>query len=278
MEAYNYDDNKLWVVFKLNNMDYCITSEFVDSIVIPGEIIDMPGSPDYMLGVMKYNGRTIPVIEMRTLFGMMNLAEYIEGFAVMKQMHVEWIEALEESVEKRVTFTKAVDPHKCKFGIWYDNFHTDNISLNFVLKKIDEPHQFIHYCGAEVNELMQRKEWDAAHAKMEEAKQVCYGKVIPLLDQLIEIYKTVNKGITVVLNRDGQYLSVMVDEISELVSYSKTERQEVPSGVDCSEYVNFIVLYGEKSMVGVDAERLLEVTVPAQTHPEDSDLAEAAEA
>ena len=68
-------------------------------------------------------------------------------------------------MEKRVTFTKAVDPHKCKFGMWYDQFHTDNISLNFVLKKIAAPHEFIHCCGGEINQLMARKEWEAAEKK-----------------------------------------------------------------------------------------------------------------
>lgn len=256
-----YDENKLWVTFKLNNADYCITSEFVDSIVIPEKITEMPGNPPYLLGVTNYNHRTIPVVEMRTLFNMMNLTEYVNRFAEMKQMHVDWIEALEEAVEKRVTFTKAVDPHKCKFGIWYDQFHTDNISLNFVLKKIAAPHEFIHCCGGEINQLMARKEWEAAEKRLEDAKRTCYNEVIPLLDQLIETYKEVNRGVVIVLNRNNQYTGIMVDEITTLVAYSKTELQSIPSGVERSEYVDFIVLYDSKTMMGVDAERILDITV-----------------
>ena len=256
-----YDKNKLWVTFKLNDDDYCISSEYVDSIVIPEKTTAIPGNPPYLMGVMNYNGRTIPVVEMRTLFNMMNLTEYVARFAEMKQMHVDWIVALEEAVEKRATFTKAVDPHKCKFGMWYDNFHTDNISLNFVLKKISGPHEFIHHCGGEINQLMAKREWDAAERKLEEAKRTCYNEVIPLLDQLIDTYKEVNRGIVIVLSRNGQYTAMMVDEITTLVAYSKTELRSIPKGVDRSEYVDFIVLYDSKTMMGVDAERILDITV-----------------
>lgn len=275
-----YDENKLWVTFKLNNADYCISSECVDSIVIPEKITEVPGNPPYMMGVMNYNDRTIPVVEMRTLFNMVNLTEYVNRFAEMKQMHVDWIVALEEAVEKRVTFTKAVDPHKCKFGMWYDNFHTDNISLNFVLKKISEPHEYIHHCGGEINQMFAKREWEAAERKLEDAKRTCYNEVIPLLDQLIETYKEVNRGIVIVLNRNNQFTGIMVDEITTLVACSKTEPRDIPKGVERSEYVDRIVLYDSKTMMGVDAEKILDITLKEEDEEceelmEEADLQEA---
>ena len=63
------------------------------------------------------------------------------------------------------------------------------------------------------------------------------------------------------LNRNNQYTGIMVDEITTLVAYSKTELQSIPSGVERSEYVDFIVLYDSKTMMGVDAERILDITV-----------------
>lgn len=265
-------ESRLWVTFKLNNADYCITSEYVDSIVIPEKITKIPGTPPHWMGVMNYKQQTIPVIEMRTLFRMMNLAEYVDQFAEMKQMHLDWIKALEESVENRVTFTKAVDPHKCKFGMWYDNFHTDNISLNFVLKKIEAPHATIHLCGGQVNQLIAKKDWENAAKKLEEAKRICYNEVIPLLDQLIDTYKEVNRGVVIVLNRGDKSVGIMVDEITTLIACSKTELQDIPSGMDCSEYVDDIVLYDQKTMMGVSAERILALASAAPGSETEADF------
>lgn len=249
--------NDLWVTFKLDGDDYCVQSRCIEAMTIPAEVRPMPNNPDHMLGVMRWNGTSIPVVDMRTLLGMPTLAQAIDDFAVMRQMHLDWIQALEDSVRNHTQFTKAVDPHQCKFGKWFDSFKTDNISLNFILNKIGAPHEYVHRHGAEVQKCMAVGDWEGSQKKYEEAYEVCTTQVLPLLDELIETYREVNHGIAIVIKHEGRNLGLMVDEIDTLIPAGRASVHPVPPALGgSSETVESLVLYGDKTLTAIDVDKI----------------------
>lgn len=249
--------NDLWVTFKLDGDDYCVQSKYIEAMSIPGDVRPMPNNPEHMMGIMRWNGTSIPVVDMRVLFGLPTLAETTEEFAVMRQMHMDWIEALEDSVRNHTQFTKAVDPHQCKFGKWFDNFHTDNISLNFILNKIGAPHEYIHRHGADVQKCMAVQDWEGAEQKYKEAYEVCTTQVLPLLDDLIRTYREVNHGIVIVIRRGNRSLGLMVDEIDTLIQAGRATVEDLPSALGSSkEALASIVLYGDKTLAAIDVDKI----------------------
>ncbi|MBD5559539.1 MAG: hypothetical protein HDQ87_04155 [Clostridia bacterium] len=255
-----YNPNTPWVVFALDNEEYCVNSMFVDSITLPAEMTRMPNNPIHLVGVMPYSDLHIPVIDARTLLGMETLAEAINDFGVMRQMHVDWVDALKDSVTNHVPFTKAVNPHKCKFGMWFDNYHTDNVSLNFILGKIEEPHAAIHRLGADAQKLMAHGDWDGARECYRKAEDICKNTVLPLLDSLIETYRDSNRGMVIVLRgEDGSQLGLMVDQIARLTPGNKISHAPVPAGVSVRDgFIADMVLDGKHTLANLDIPRLFE--------------------
>lgn len=248
-----YDSRHPWVVFSLDGEEYCANSAWVQGIVpASDEMTRMPNNPANLVGVMPHAGGHIPVFDARTMFGLETLKQEIEDFGIMRKMHLDWVEALRDSVENHTPFNKPVNPHKCKFGLWYDDFHTNNISINFVLGKIDEPHAAIHACGAEAQKLMARGDYDGAMAEYKKAEKICKEQVIPLLDQLIRTYQEVNRGMVLVLKEDGEPVGLMVDEISRLAHPSKVRIAPVPAGTDRSEFIADMVLDDDQMLANLD--------------------------
>lgn len=233
----NYTEDTLFTVFALDEHDYCISCKSVDAIVIPKPLTPLPKAPSHLIGITEYKGRILPVIELRVLLGMPSLAEYVEQFSRMKQMHIDWVDTLKEALENRHFFSLPVDPHKCRFGQWYDHYETDNYSINFVLKKLAAPHARIHQCGATFNGCLQKEDFEGAAQCVEQAKSVCYSEMIPLLDQLIETYQEIFRGIYIVLSCNEKRIALFVDEIKELIPAQNLSRQELPDNLKGNGYL-----------------------------------------
>lgn len=248
------ENNRLWIMFRLHRSDFCVSCETVDAIVIPDKLTPLPCAPSFFSGILERGGALIPVINMRVLFHLPSLEQCVEEFAQMKTMHVEWTQALRAAVKTNTPFTKPVDPHRCKFGIWHDHFETDNFSLNYILNKIVGPHERIHLCGAEINAMMSRGDMSNAETRLEEAEEICLKEIVPLLDQLIAVYREANQGIILILSNGNRHAGLLVDEVTGLIPMTQTMPQELPCG--SGSYLGGVVLNGKHPLLRVDVKKL----------------------
>ncbi len=58
------------VTFALQRERYAIETRYVREIVRTGEVTPVPGTPDVLLGVVNLRGELLPVVDLRTLFGL----------------------------------------------------------------------------------------------------------------------------------------------------------------------------------------------------------------
>lgn len=244
-------EDKLWAGFRLEQERYCLYGESVDAIVIPEELTDLPGMPAYFAGLLRYGGEMVPVIDMRILFHMPSIEQRVADFAQMKTAHMEWVESLRESVERRTAFEKPVDPHGCGFGIWYDHFRTDDYSLNHILTQIEGPHRRIHQCGARVNALLE--EGEDAYGPFAEAEAIARKEMLPLLDRLIDAYRESNRGVIFVVHSGLKRVGLLVDEAMELIKREET----VPCALPRSQpFLESAVLFGKAVQLCVNIDNL----------------------
>lgn len=214
-----------WLVFQLNGVDYCITTKSVLSVMGSFTIIPIPEKEFYILGIVKSNHKVIPVVDLRTLFHYRTLEEDFDSFASMKEKHIKWVKALEDSVLHNTQFYLNTNPHECAFGIWYDNYKTDNNRINFILHQIDKPHKELHGCAQKIEEAILKKDNALVKKIILQAKDLCYNKIIPLLDKLIEAYKDINKGILIILCNDKKQIAILVDNVSEIYYFKNIESE-----------------------------------------------------
>ena len=58
------------VIFRIQEEEYAIPMDAIKGIVTPCEIITTPAAPDYMEGIIKKDGRIIPVVRLSAKFGL----------------------------------------------------------------------------------------------------------------------------------------------------------------------------------------------------------------
>lgn len=142
------------IVFEIQGEMYSINSKYVDTILQQPKFERVAKTARYMTGMFTYRKSIIYMLDLRIFFDMPSLADECERFEKMiddrKNDHIAWVNELTRCAKEKQPFNLAKDPHKCTFGKWYDNFKTDNVTIEAHLKKIDEPHRLLHEAAAEV--------------------------------------------------------------------------------------------------------------------------------
>ncbi len=140
-------NSEMWVIFKLADRLFGLSAADVKEMVALPEVRTVPNAPGSARGVTNLRGKVHVVWDLRQLLGLTTLRQetdaLIQELTQREQDHKNWLAELERSIREQRAFTLTTDPHKCKFGIWYDTFKTENLILSSLLKKFDEPHQAI---------------------------------------------------------------------------------------------------------------------------------------
>ena len=95
------------VAFRLAAEEYAISVETVESIIRLGPLTSIPGSPDYVRGVMNLRGRIMSVIDLRIRFGMPANNDRPEGRILVVESADNTIGLLVDSVSE--VFTLAAE-------------------------------------------------------------------------------------------------------------------------------------------------------------------------
>lgn len=189
-----------WLVFTLAEQKYAIHVDCVRELTRSRDhqIRPLPQTPDDIVGALSLRGKVITIRDLRTMINLPSLAketaEVTEILEKREEDHVNWINELRSSVHQDREFTLARDPHKCAFGRWYDSLMADESALqmltnsNFTLYRLigqmDAPHKIIHSIADKVSDLVREKEFDKAHALIDETGEVYLGNMIGLMHQI----------------------------------------------------------------------------------------------
>lgn len=207
-----------WLIFTLHEQAYAVNSKYVNGIEMrPNNVTPLPDAPDIYCGLVKRREDVYPLLNMRKTFYFPSVDEETEEFGNMieqrKNDHIRWIETFERCYTTKDKFTLAVDPHKCAFGKWYDQFSKSAHSITFHIKKIEEPHRLLHETAAMIINEMNRGNDKEAEALFKKLKNEYYPRVIAILNEVKEVYRSTYRETVVVLADEQQMLGLLVDEV-----------------------------------------------------------------
>ena len=118
-----------FVIFQIKGDSYAIASANVREIITMPQVTGIPNTPPQVRGVINLRGRIIKLIDLRVQLGLPPLRAEMDALIQLlrdrEQDHRNWLAELESCVRERRPFGMARDPHKCKFGLWYDRFSTE---------------------------------------------------------------------------------------------------------------------------------------------------------
>ncbi len=208
-----------WALFNLEESVYGVSSEHIIAIFLLENIITMPDMPYYMRGVVNLRGKIVPIIDTRKFYGLPTVKEEIKELKkvmeVRKQDHINWLNELEASVIEDRDFKLTTDPHVCAFGKWYDSFKTNDMVLNYLLKKFDTPHKQVHAVGTEVRKLVDQGKHDKAFDVINKAKQRELKKMINLLNSFCNEYSETKRELVIAIEdpKEDREIGLIVDKV-----------------------------------------------------------------
>lgn len=210
-------DELPWLIFTLNEKAYAVNSKYVNGLEMPGKVTPIPDAPDIYCGLVERRGEVYPLLNMRKLFHFPPIDEEVAEFGKMIEQrrleHVKWLETFEKCIETKEEFTLAIDPHKCAFGKWYDQFVKGDHPTAFYIKKIEEPHRLLHETAAKAISAMNSGDDETAKALFNKVKTEYYPRVIAILKDAQEVYRNAYREIVVVLADEHQLLGLLVDGV-----------------------------------------------------------------
>jgi purine-binding chemotaxis protein CheW len=204
-----------FVIFQIKRGLYAVGSENVREIIVVPQVTFVPNSPPEVRGVINLRGKIIELMDLRVKLGLLPLKAEVDALIQLlrdrEQDHRDWLSELEACVRERRPFAKARDPHKCAFGLWYDQFQTEDRLLRMTLPGMDAPHKAIHATADAALSRAASGDVDGALELISERRSLELGALIKLFDRSRRTLLAGNREVAVVLSRGAELLAFSAD-------------------------------------------------------------------
>ena len=151
--------------------------------------------------------------------------------------HCKWLKELDSCVAERREFRLATNPHKCKFGQWYDallanqkefsKLTNNDLPLIDLFAQLDQPHKNIHAIAERVIEKIATGDVDAAKEIVEQTRDTDLSSLRRIFSKCRAQLETARSGLLFVLRAEDSIFGALVDRVAEVVTSRKT--RSVPS-------------------------------------------------
>jgi purine-binding chemotaxis protein CheW len=210
--------NKLpYVIFQIQEGRYGITARAVREILVMPKVTGTAGAPPEVRGVINLRGKILTLVDLRVKLGMPPLRaemdELIQLLHDREEDHRKWLAELEACVREHRPFRLARDPHKCKFGLWYDQFVTKDRLLRMVLPSMDAPHKAIHATAEEVLRRAEHDNFDGALELIATRRSQELSTLIKLFAEARHTLADGHREVAIVLSRDNHWLAFSADQV-----------------------------------------------------------------
>lgn len=206
-----------YVLFRLCEQLYATPAQTVSEMLLLSSATALPGSSPAVRGVINLRGRVLPLVDLRKALGLRSLdeelAELRETISARAEDHERWIAELERCIQQGSAFTLPTDPHRCKFGQWYDEYEPSSPALAALLKKLDAPHKRLHAVANRALGLLRQDRAEAAQDLLAKTRAGVLQKLIALLAQLQEQLHESSREIAMVVQFPEGEVAFSVDRV-----------------------------------------------------------------
>lgn len=228
----NLDGSLPWVVFELKGQTFAVNSSYVKELITIPKVVGLPHAPETIRGVISLRGQVVTLMDTRVRMGLPALAsetaELIAMLDAREQDHRNWLSELEASVREEREFRLTTDPHRCAFGLWYDQFETENPTLRNCLEQFDKPHKAIHAVALQVKDLVAQGEKERAHALVDATRNREMAQVAAVFAETRGLIADSVREIAVVLEWRDRLVAISVDSVTTVEEMAESRMQEKP--------------------------------------------------
>jgi len=249
------------------NLDNVLSVEQNNSVIQPD-----PFQGRGALGIVKHHGIPVRVFDFAEFLGINSCSAQketlISTLISREQDHIDWLNALENSIKTDEPFTKARDPHQCTFGKWYNHFETRDEELQEIMQQFDVPHKRIH---ALADRLLNMKNKDQAMEQIVLERGTTLAELRRLFDRARGQIQDSIRSVLLFVTVDGKAprVALRLNEISDMVSFTLGQITSTTSlGVGNGERLasvlqGYLSAGSDKDCLLIDVEGLLETVLAA---------------
>jgi chemotaxis signal transduction protein len=200
------------------------------------KIQSVPVEEKGLCGVIRFQGVVVPVLDfahrINVRSGFDTMADLIEIFDTREQDHIDWLNALENSIQNNLSFTKATDPNECAFGKWYNSFETRDSTLKDMLAAFDEPHRKIHGLASTLLAMSNQGRTEEALKELSHHRVTTLQRLRSLFSRAREQIRSGMRQVLLFVTEDGKtpVYALKIDEINDVMTYALSDFQAASSG------------------------------------------------
>jgi purine-binding chemotaxis protein CheW len=229
-----------YLIVKVNSSNYAIKLEKIREIIKLPETQDFPEMREFDRGFIKLRNEIVRIVDLRKKLRIKSISEEENDFLVhisdAKQAHIDWMNELKLSVLEDRQFKLTSDPHKCKFGIWYDSFKSSNQSINLYLRQLDLPHKIIHKLAEKVETQKKLGQKLRQIELIEEAANNELVYLLQILDSAGTFLKEARREIAVIFSINNNLVGCTADGVLNIIEILP-DMIEPASKLDSKDYV-----------------------------------------
>ncbi|MBF0097438.1 MAG: CZB domain-containing protein [Magnetococcales bacterium] len=218
-----------YLVFTVNQCRYGVPGSAIVSVSDMPVCTHLPHLPDNVRGVVSFRSGGIPLFDLRVCFAaqarILETEELINTMGLRKQDHINWLSKLKDEVYNQKPITVQTDPHKCAFGKWYDQFHSDNTNLAAYMRRFDTPHKEIHQVAIDAAKLIKNNQQTQAKELVQRTETGILVRLLELFDGLANHVRKYLLEYAIIMRVDDALFAVAVDDIN---FFSRLNRIEYP--------------------------------------------------
>lgn len=215
-------------------------------VPMPADFVYKGNPPDHFL----FQGKPVAYISLWDQFAKTSeYAEFEELRAILPQRcqdHLDWLNALEDSIRLSTEFAKARNPRECAFGKWYYSYHAKAPSLSLLLTQFESPHTAIHELANRLLTMAASGDRRNALKQLNEARNSTLTHLIALFDSAQSLLKDLQRRVAVIVGDDKSSCALGADGIRDILSIPYDRLVQSPkvnqSGIESEPSPRLIVL------------------------------------
>lgn len=214
------------LTFQLSGTHYAVPISqvrYIEQITKDTRRVDTDQGP---YEVTDYQGKAVRVVDFAQLTHGHSThkenAELVQTLEQREQDHIDWLDALEDSIRNGSPFNKATDPHLCAFGKWYDQFNPEDELLQDIMKDFDEPHKRIHSLAEKLLGLVEEDQKAKALNILDKERNTTLNKLRNLFDIARDRISTMTRPVFVFVRSGASGLvAIRLDAIDDIIIFDK---------------------------------------------------------
>ena len=226
-----------YLLFSVKDRMFAVSTGQVQEMLAVPETTFFPDAPEYIRGVINIRGNVHKLVDLRLRLGMnshyQEIQDLTESLDQRKQEHQHWLEELETCIREDRDFELELDPHKCKFGRWYDSYKSGDSMVQVELKRFDKPHKAIHATAGEVMELARQGRKDEALDIIKTRKEGELAQMIGLFEGMKEVLRDTQREIAIIVELENNSYALAVDRVEAVENidlHGESEEGDVLDG------------------------------------------------